>query len=675
MAVPRYQQQVIPFTGNIPGVQTDVTGIGRGIGNVAEMLAARHERMRAADERMRRIQLDKEFADMRLRSMEVRGAPARGMTDTLSGMREQMRSQNLDQIEDPVTRQSMEAYFDKSFNDQLGWTGEYELKQHDEFLKTEEQAARENDNLMLNQTKIGDTEAIDQRILDMVQGTGKIQGPYRWSEQMASKYAQEVADEYYTGQINRWFKEDPEKSYNWFKRNQKELELKLSPTAFNNALGLYRSNYDKAQTSRIFREVTDEFGDNYRAGAIAVSDLKNFEKYGIKEEEHRLSSQVATRLRKLQAMDDTLDEKQRKDKLDKLTDQISQMTADVYAIKDPAARRASLENLERYIQTLPELETDERNKLVDNIYKANYRARPSAVTDMQDRIDRGDVTRNYQIRLEQMNGIGDAIPRLESYLAKKLENDKSGHMDYYKRALDTFDKIVERKETVSGKKLSSADRSEYARKLKAKQRMAGLPNNDPAIVDLETEMLAKMWRDEKTGEVVTPNWLKQQFPKIFGLREMRGFKAEDEAVQNEIYKMSQEAKGTGEQGGGGQFSMPAAEEMPAAAQAAEKVESQTDAGISPEGAPVFPDIGQLTEEAVTSREWDKTRKGPKGNLDQQKLATDFDYFLQNPNAVPGDTVEEKLKQLEAYYEIAMDTMLSEEDRELIEKEIRGATAR
>lgn len=608
--IPTFTRRPVDISsGAVPRTTTDLSGLARGIAAVGKAVAIRGERLRKADEQMMQIGLDKQFSDMRVKTLSFNGRSAMGLSKALLKSQGDLAKQTLGEIEDPITRQNMKAYFEKSFNDQVTWTQQYEMKEEDDYLKNVDAANRANESKKLNFIAVGDTTSIDATAAKLTADAKAVQGEKRMSSELEALYSQAVTDEMYKDQIKRWFTEAPDKAHPWFESNKKMLKEKLSPGVYNTLSDLSKGEEDRAMSLDIYKKAYAQFGANNLAAAQDIMDPANQEKYGYTTA--RQANAAAEMFRGNYSMNVAIERDNRKARLAQFTKSITDTVNKISSATSPEHRTAFFDNLINEIRTNIDMPLDDKTKLIGNLRKAQYERNPAKVRDMKRSIDRGDISTNYEIGLELGNGIGTSGKELETYLAAKIKLAEAGEVeDYMARSIDTYnDRTVEEaspEERRSGdaKYLLKANRDKFMIRLEAKRRVENAPVNDPRIVEWAEDLMDKMYIQK--GKEITEE--KAEGFWTFGEEIKRRFMDDPEA--------------------------DIAAEM-------ERMKAETVTGNSPESV-----AGSAVKNEI------KVKQG-------------FDYLLANPRLIPGDTIEDKVDVLQGMWEVQWGIPLNDERRETL----------
>ena len=280
--VPVYKQRDISLVAPRPGAEIDVTevteGLGRGLEVYGKVMAIRQERIRRTDEQMKMIDLDQQFLELASNTSRLKGRAAVGITDTLDSRRTELKENYLSDVTDPITRDNLEVYFEKSFNQHKTKTFAYEMQQEDRYLIQAGEAYVSNEMSKLNLIAVGDTESIEGSIDQMILAASIRQGQDRWTPAVEKNYTKSVTDRAYTTQVSRWYKESPDLAYQWFNDNKVMLKAKLSPEAYNTLNSMHTDQYDAAETLRIYKQVRMDYKGNLLAGANFLANPDNYKK-------------------------------------------------------------------------------------------------------------------------------------------------------------------------------------------------------------------------------------------------------------------------------------------------------------------------------------------------------------------------------------------------------------
>lgn len=489
MAVPRYQQNLVTMTGRGPKVAADITGIGEGLAVASKALAYHNERLRRADEQMLQVGMDNQFSNMRTKAMDLRGRNTKGMTDNLIENKDKMYEQSVAKIDDPLTRQNMEVYFEKSFGDQVTWSRNYELKESDAYLKEVDVAYRGNETRKLNSIPAGDYASIDAAIERSTGAARSREGETRWSPETETNYRQATTDEYYVGQVTRWFQEDADQGYKVWEASKDRLKEKLTPGAYNQLANLADSQYGTAKTLEIFKKAKNIFGEDSFSAAEALSDPTSTEflqVIGVEEKDYKYAGSAATMFRGLHQMNKSREKAKNDNMADEFSKQVSITTAEIAQMEDPAARNASTTNLINKIKQAYWIPLEDRNRAIEGVLTANYTDDPAVLNEIYDRIDNNEITRNYQVRAYQGNGLGRDSSKPEGYLQKKLQLQQEGHYNYRRRAESDY------RLWAKANDVDPATTGVFMAHFEARRKALGYTINDPRLV---TEVFRDTIRD------------------------------------------------------------------------------------------------------------------------------------------------------------------------------------
>ena len=498
--VPQYQQSNVNLV-SMPRVTTNLSGIPKGISAIGQSIATRAERVRKADQQTMQVKIDREFSDLRAQSMDVKGRAALDLEQTLENNRDALYDRVVGDIEDPITSQNIDLYFDASYNKQMGWTQEYSRQQEDVYLKEVDVLVRGDASRKLNVLPIGSTDAIDVAVNSVTQQALAREGQGRMSPARQIQYKQASTDQFYSEQAVRWYKESPDLAYKWFEDNKDKLKEKLSPAAYNKLATLNAQQYDSAETFRIIKESLASNGGNSLAATIELSNPANFAKYGITDYRHAQAAMSYNR--SAFNIQEAMNDKQKKDRLNAK----SKMHAEWFtsmAQMTVAQRAQAYPEYINQIRTDTDLTVEQRTKLLDNMKEANFNTDPTRISQIKDRIDTNEITEPFQIRAELGTGIGDDTTQLENYLKSKKKLDAEGNTDYMKLAERAYKAAVT--ERSNPKDIRDEDKillraEEYPNfhiRLEAWRKAEGLTANDPKIMDKAYDLMTK--KEYQDGE-------------------------------------------------------------------------------------------------------------------------------------------------------------------------------
>ncbi len=638
--IPILQRQRVRFAGQ-PKSIIDIRPLGRDVSSFGQAIAVRHERLRRADEQMRQVELDKQFRDMRADYSTYKAGNALGLTQQFEGQRQPMFDTAVGNIEDPVTRSNMEAYFEDQYSRNLNWVRNYVMGEEDRHLSEVDVAYRDNAAAKINELMIGDTESIDALVDDVAIAAGDREGDRRWTPERDAAYRGAVTDEFYSDKITQWFRQDPLTAYNWVEDNTEMLSNKLSPSAYNAVLQQQRNNYGPAQIIRIEDAARSKWGDDLLTASVRLRDPEVHRELEVAPEDARYAFEVANRLYNQYNMEQMLARKTNTESKNALVDQVNQYITDIAKLKDPEARNQSYRNLADAVRKEPGFNPDERKKMLDSIQQANFYRDPIRIREVRADINSGKITEPYQLTLLLGSGIGPDTKELEAYLKKKRGLDSKGARDYLKEAEDTYKAAAVELSTPKERRdpdkivLRKSELPHFMRRLEARMIAEDLTANDPRVQELADELMTKQWyrlSREIPGEEPTlvpmqeePSW----WQKWRGVAQERyPFEAQPgEEVQSILKQME---AGT----------------TPEAIR-----QGRTATGSTPETTPaVTPPATPEAEPTVT---------GPVAGSPEH-MASEFLQLKANPYMIPGETVEQKMDYLNGIFQKIYGKPMSDE---------------
>lgn len=497
MAVPQYQSNVVRIAGGMPGILTDPSPLAEGLGAVSTMIATRTERLRRSDEEDRNTSMEADFSRKRADAYALRGKNALNLVDDADAGYENLYKSTVDNIEDPITKENMDIRFRKSFEAHRNRLLSHQMREEDEHLKDSDITNRAGDLKGLATAESAyDMEAIDAAVDARADATAIIQGPERWSSDHDVAYRQSTADEYYTALVDQWYRDNPEKTYNWFERNKKVLKEKLSPTAFAALSKKQEAERPRAEVARIYRVTNERFdGDNLKASTF-LRDPDNHKKIGVSDRDYGLALQASNRFSAEYNANKAMEDAQKKVTSDQLIQNYTTSKAQISAMKDPRERMAALRALYHDIQTNPDLDLASQKALLASVYEANYYKDPQAVAQLNKMIDTGQITDPSIPRLLLGQGIGDSADEYVKRIQKVQDDRNKSNINFSKEASAAYVAAGKDKELLGRFKLRLE-----AERIKGDGEGNSYSVYDPVMLEIGEQIMAKEWyKETEPGE-------------------------------------------------------------------------------------------------------------------------------------------------------------------------------
>lgn len=484
--IPTYQKkQTLDIGGLTPSVfPTGGEYLGAGMKDLGtslgQAMANVQERNRVADSKNLQMNADAAATEFKIRAMDIRGNKANSLPGLWDETHTQIKEDMFAGVADDKTRAEVERYASSLNNRVSLWTAAYTLGEIAKYTKATTTQMIAANQTAANDIPINQTEYLEANVAETTQSfaelnTGVVDAPD------IANFEETYRNDLYVSSYQHAFMTTPDLAVEQFEKDEKRLELTLSPKAFNQIAALYEQEYPRVQygKAQAYSLAEPTLSQDPVARINYWYDPKNWKKEGFYDITVDQAMQLAAREQTLMTF------KYTQDRRNIQAGKQATGEAIVAQLFPPDGSPPNLDAIDQILSKDRYLEGTEKFSWRQSIRTFNYQVDPVIQSRLYARIDSGDIGEGDESEIYAAviaGGAGTSVEPYRSHLRKTLADKLKYGKNFRAEDESNYYSWVSGYQSPKVRAMLNEKRGEYTSTLDSRRQAEGWTVYDPAYI-------------------------------------------------------------------------------------------------------------------------------------------------------------------------------------------------